>query len=210
MMRRGRIQRQFVHGIVKKGYEMRAKYLWLCLGVAAAVPAAAQSGLQNENLLVPMPAGFKVGSADTNDGTRMTEYILTGETVDDWSRMITEVTLLGRGGLDPDGLPTDMAEGWKSACEGARVERVANAQDNGYPSSVWVFACPNNPQTGKPETMYMKVIAGNDSLYSLQYAFRQTLSREMTASAMDYLKKALVCDTRQPEHPCPKGMKSLP
>ena len=50
----------------------------------------------------------------------------------------------------------------------------------------------------------MKTIAGADSLYSFQYAFRLPPSQILAHEALDYLQHVTACDTRAPAHPCPK------
>ena len=76
--------------------------------------------------------------------------------------------------------------------------------EHGYAASLWLFTCPLNPQTGKPETFYDKLISGTDALYSVQYSFRSTLDPEVVPSTLAFLDKVGVCDTRLPDRPCPR------
>lgn len=170
----------------------------------AAPPAAAPpTGLQDENILLPQPDGFKVGSHGRQAQMEATEYVPTGETVEDWSRMITEQIFFGRRNVDPDDLPNFMAKSWGAVCPGGVAERTGRTSENGYPVATWQFRCPMNPQTHKPETMWMKVISGADALYSVQYAYRRAPSDDLAGPATAYLNRVKVCDTRDPAHPCP-------
>jgi hypothetical protein len=171
---------------------------------AAMVPDASQAAFQDENILVPLPAGFKIGFRAHPNRMDMTEFVPSGETVDNWSQMITEQIFYGRGGSDPDALPNGMVTKWQSDCPGGAAGRAARTVENGYPVSIWTFLCPLNPATGKPETMFMKVTAGKDSLYSVQYAYRQVFSPDMIKPTMSYLHGVLVCDTRDAAHLCPR------
>jgi hypothetical protein len=51
--------------------------------------------------------------------------------------------------------------------------------------------------------MYTKIIGGNDALYSVQYAYRSPLTKEIISPTMSYLASIMVCDTRLPDRPCP-------
>jgi hypothetical protein len=175
--------------------------------LAASLPcAAACAALQAENLLVPIPQGFKTGWQNTSGPNTMTEFVPAGETVDNWSRMITQQIFHGRANDPPDGLPTAMDAGWRAACPGGAARKLSQAPENGYPSAIWLFSCPRNPQTGKPENAWVKVISGADSLYSVQYAVRREATDDTAQAALAYLKRVTACDTRRADRPCPKGM----
>ena len=173
---------------------------------AQAVPARPASALQDENLIVPLPAGFKVGFGTRQGQMQITEMVPAGETVQDWSSMVTEQIFYGRRNEDPKTFPTALDAGWRRACPGGSGQELKNVQENGYPVAIWMFLCPLNPATNKPESMWLKVISGADSLYSVQYAYRAAPTREMIPPTMAYLRQVLVCDTRAAPHPCPAGM----
>lgn len=75
-----------------------------------------------------------------------------------------------------------------------------------FNDAVWLYQCPLNPQTQKPEIMWLKAIQGADALYSVQYAYRRPAEPALIGPAMSYLKSVAVCDPRKPDHPCPPGM----
>ncbi|THD70233.1 MAG: hypothetical protein E8A12_03490 [Phenylobacterium sp.] len=173
-------------------------------GLAAPTQAAT---LQDENLLLPIPPGFKVGSQGSQGpGTTIMEFVPASESVDAWSQMVTQQIFHGRKDDPPDGLPTLMSSNWKTACPGGAAQRLGAEVENGYPAVVWAFICPRNPQTGKPENMWIKVISGSDSLYSVQFAIRSEFTADAARSALAYLRRVTVCDTRRADRACPKGM----
>jgi hypothetical protein len=180
-------------------------------GMAAAMAisglaTAAQAALQDENLLLPLPPGFSAGWQGHQGSETITEYVPAGESVDAWSQMVTQQIFHGRANVPPDGLPTFMSGVWKTVCPGGAVQKLGEAAENGYPAVIWSFACPRNPQTGKPENAWIKVIGGSDSLYSVQYAIRSDITAAAARSALAYLQRVTVCDTRGAAHPCPSGM----
>jgi hypothetical protein len=54
--------------------------------------------------------------------------------------------------------------------------------------------------------MWQKVIGGVDSLYSVQYAYRREVTKELIVPAMECLRKVAVCDNRHADRACPRGM----
>ena len=57
--------------------------LLLCLGTAASAQ------FKNENLLVGLPQGFKVGFSDQRNGMNMQEWVPSNETVQNWTEIVT-------------------------------------------------------------------------------------------------------------------------
>ena len=177
--------------------------LLLALALAAVAPAAA---IEGENLLAPMPDDFKVGYHDANDSEAMAEYVPDAETVDNWSRMVTVQIFHKLKGADADVFAGNLAKGWRGACPGGDGRKLTSGVENGYAFSLWAFECPLNPETGKPETMWLKATSGADSLYGVQYAYRSAANEARAAAALSYLKAVSVCDKRHIERPCPAGM----
>ncbi len=180
-------------------------------GEGAAQPSAPptresaqpMSSLRDENVLTPLPTGFGVGAEGDNGPLHTAELIPVGETVQDWTRMITQQTFHGHRSEDPSKWPISLSAAWKRACPGGAAEEVSKGAQNGYPSSLWRYVCPLNPATKKPETMWMKTISGGDALYTVQYAYRRALGGDMETQATGYLTTVSVCDTRTTAHPCP-------
>ncbi len=173
----------------------------LALGLAAG---SAFAGLEAENVLTPLPKGFKIGSQGRTVTGSMSEFIPQAETVQDWSAMVT--VMIMHVNATPDQFATGMFDDVKAGCPGIQTQKVTEGTENGYAFSLWLADCPLNPATGKPESFFMKIIAGKDALYNIQYAYRQDLTKDLMVPAMTYLKEVRVCDTRDATHPCPAGM----
>jgi hypothetical protein len=180
-----------------------------CLPVIAlcsTAPALAQSKLLDENLISPVPTGFQIGMHANNGPMTIAEFVPDGETVKDWSKMVTVQIFHNLHGVDPDAFSDGMKTRWLAACAGSEVHKIKNGLENGYPFSLYLYACPLNPATSKPENMFAKVISGSDSLYSVQFAYKIPLDTEIITPTMTYLGSIKVCDTRLPDRPCPPGM----
>ncbi|HLZ74403.1 hypothetical protein [Phenylobacterium sp.] len=171
----------------------------LLLAPLAARPAP----LEDENIIVNVPHDFQVGKQNQQGPMIIAEYVPHGETVQAWSRMITLQVFRNLKHFDPAKFGGGLRQSWTSACPGAEVQDLKEGQENGYPFSLWLFTCPLNPATGKPENMFGKFIGGNDALYSVQYAYRSGLTKEVIPPTMTYLGGIQVCDTRLPDRPCP-------
>jgi hypothetical protein len=172
----------------------------LLVGIALQ-PARAQ--LKDENLLAPLPAGFKVGYQASNNGLVMQEFIPAGETVEDWSEMVTAQIFLGRRDLDGVRALGLISQGWINACPASKPNRIGNASVNGYAAWNLFLQCPLLASTGKPETTFFRAVKGNDSFYIVQRAARAMPGQAQLVKMTQYLDTTTVCDTRTSDHPCP-------
>src|SRR5947209_5567994 len=117
------------------------RWVWLPVGLllSIAVQGAATAGvLQDENILAPMPAGFKVGYHANSGGQLISEYVPSSETVDNWSTMITVQIFRNLKYYNPDAWAHALADRWKSTCTGGDAGRSAMGSENGYAFSVWL------------------------------------------------------------------------
>lgn len=179
---------------------LSAASLVLVLGVLAG-PSHAQ--LKDENLLVTLPNGFKVGFQTSKNGMNMQELVPNAETVENWSEMVTVQIFLGRRDLDPARFLATIQQQWLGACNGSKPNPVLNTTVNGYVAASLQLHCPINPAAGKPETTLFKAIKGNDSFYSVQRALRGAMTAPKVVTMSEYIEAVSVCDTRTPQHPCP-------
>ena len=167
-----------------------------------AILAHGQSQIEAESLLFAQPQGFKVGYRSEQDNHTMTEFVPTGETVEDWTEMLT-VQIYRRATVDSATFLGGVGKRYMNDCPGTTAKGIYTGNTNGYMVSMLVLRCPKNPATQKPETTAFRVIKGNDALYSVQRAWRAVPSEQEIDAVMHTLAKVTVCDTRKPEHPCP-------
>jgi hypothetical protein len=183
---------------------MRVTIVLLSLVAIFIEPVRGQA--PTETFLLQMPEGFKVGFQKGS----MAEWVPAGKTVEDWSEMITVQVYR----VDPRVTQASFLQGvgslWLRACPETPKQNIFNGQTNGYPVSMLVLSCPHNVQTGKPETTVFRVILGNDSLYSIQRAYRLVPTREQFAATMKFMATVSLCDKVRPGHPCPEGQTDAP
>jgi hypothetical protein len=166
-----------------------------------APPAQAQ--LKGENLLVGMPAGFTLGFQGSRNGVNLQEWVRVGETVENWSEMLTVQIFLNRRDLDPVEMLRRIEEGWLGACKGSPPAAAQSDKVNGYGAAMILLHCPLLARTGKPETTLFRAIRGNDSFYMVQRAVRAVPTPEQLEAMRRYLAAVSVCDARSAAHPCP-------
>ena len=132
----------------------------------------------------------------------MSEMVPAGETVNNWTEMVT-VEIFHELKTPPEKFRDTLRQRWIAACPGGSGADVKSGKENGYPVLVWLLDCPNNPETGKPEMTWFKAIAGNDSFYLVQKAFKFKPAKDQIDHWMAYLKSVAVCDTRIAGRGCP-------
>ena len=179
------------------------KMMWLIALLMFALTGAALAQLQNENLLVTMPQGFKVGFQDKKNNQQITEMVPSNETVKDWTEMVTVQIFFGLK-TKPEQFKDRIEKGWVSACAGGKAHPVSADAANGYPALIWVLSCERNPKTGKPEITWFKAMQGNDSFYVVQRAFRFMPEQAQMTKALAYLGTVTVCDSRRKDRACPR------
>ncbi|MCC0025351.1 MAG: hypothetical protein H6874_14185 [Hyphomicrobiaceae bacterium] len=173
------------------------------LVVLSASNAGNAEDLRDENILVSMPGDFELGYHAGNENVDMSEYVPKGETVEDWTHMITVQVYFHQGNVDPKQFSENLAGLVTQSCPGAMAVPVRDGTENGYPYAIWLYECPLNPDTAQPETFFSKAVSGNDAFYDVQYAVREEMSDDLIQPSVAFLRSVLVCDTRIPEQACP-------
>ena len=180
--------------------------LWgISLVTASLLFCGAHAQSTSENIYCDLPPGCEVGFEDDNESFFIQEWVPKGETVNDWSQMLT-LTVQDMPNLDPVEFFNHMADGWEEACPEYGAMLLHEGLENNYPVAVWFLKCPNNPMTSKPEFTYVKGVSGNENFYTVQlaYALRSDEIDESTVNqSMTFLKQVTVCDNSRPQaHTC--------
>lgn len=150
---------------------MKAARWIIAVAVSSANHALAQPG--GERLVPPPQADFVVGYSRSNGGASIEERVPRGETVEDWTRMITIQRFPNPAGLSGEELLRRMAEGLVGSCPGGRFSTIAATTIDSRPASAMRGDCPRNPATGKPETLFARATAIAGFLHIAQVAFRR-------------------------------------
>jgi hypothetical protein len=151
---------------------MRRPFVLLALFATAA--AAAPAG---ERLALPALPGFGIVHQQSANGNSIEEQVPRGETIQQWTRMVTSLRF---GGLasqtTPDAALDRLAAGVAGSCPGAVATPTRSLTVSGRAAAEIRADCPLNPQTGLPETFFARAIAGASDLHMVQVAFRRVPS----------------------------------
>lgn len=160
------------------------------------------------------PVNFVSAFEDANATNYIHELVPQGETVEQWSQMIT---LSGEKGeaVDPSVTPVNvarhMASRFQSACPATFVTRgLTELKVNGHDAFVALLGC-GKVRTGTPRSEIALVIAirGRTDVYTIQWAERSapieqppTLDTDMWMARYRQLLPVRVCE-RVPGEPAP-------
>lgn len=168
---------------------LRAALFPVLLGAQiAATTACAQTmpavrvPIYSQIVGLPLPPPFDAAPdyEAEQDGTYLVENVPPGETVEDWSQMLTVSGTEGAvpGAGDPAALAEAVAgqllEGYRQACA-APVDALSFAAPPGGAAQATFLAwigCPDVAGAGRSEDMVVLVLIGTQDIYTLQWAER--------------------------------------
>lgn len=169
----------------------------------ALVSCSAVAQLLDENVLLPLPSGYRIGYENKTPRALIVEMVKAGETVENWTELLTSQTFYNPAARTPALFKAAADQAGTRFCPGFESRVFDEDPENGYPAVAWISDCANNPATSKPEWTFFKAIRGKDALYVVHKAFRFEPNNQQIKEASMYLKGVSACDTRTPEHPCP-------
>ncbi len=124
------------------------------------------------------PKGFVHASEKVQPQFYIRESVLTGETVSNWTQMLTITgakDLASKPGATPKAVLESLAGGFKRACPGSFGAHIIDeTKVSGFDAVAAVVSCGVSPTTaGKTsETALMVVIKGQADVYTVQWAER--------------------------------------
>ena len=161
--------------------------------------------LYGENLLFSPPNGYKIGFTDSSNEIYTQEWIPNGETIKDWSRMMTVQVLYNYNTKSTLKNFVDRFIGIiVDFCDEGRGLEISSGEEYGYSYNYFMTICGKNPNTKKPEYTMIKVISGNDALYLIQKAWRYEPTNSQIQDWSKLVSKVFLCDSRNKNAPCPK------
>ena len=154
---------------------------------ASAAPSHAESPAAPASLTVispvfgqlvrfSMPANFKAVSENTKEAFYIREAVLKGETVTQWSQMITVTGARGQAAaanFSPQGLAGVIAGGFKRACPDSFVAKGLGATKFGDRDAYAAVAgCGKVGADGHSEIALIIAVQGSSDAYTIQWAER--------------------------------------
>ena len=155
---------------------------------ALTMALLAQAG---EWLAMPMPDGFVTGHKQRAQMGSIEERVPAGETVNNWTRMITLITL--NGDLNPEIYAREFDKQMVRGCRGGKAAPRTASRMGEHPAIDGRFDCPLNPATGKPETMFYRLASIPGHVQMVQIAFRSVPDAAGVRWAGERLDTATLC-----------------
>ena len=138
----------------------------------AALPAGAAQP-EGEQLLFAKPEGWHEVFSEVEENLTTNEYVPEGQTGDDWQEMVTVQIVLGMAEADPNALLARIAHHLAEGCPGFSSQPIElGGVGEEYPTLAVMMMCPKNPESGKGDFILVRGIAGKESFYILQKAWR--------------------------------------
>lgn len=170
------------------------------------------AAMQGENLLVPpMPAGWVKAYDAQGNGITMVEYVPAGQTIDNWSEMITIEVFHDRGGTSPAALQQTVSDGFRVNCEALHVDGLGTGTTSGLAAGRWIVYCSKVKETGKGEITYFQAISGRQNFFLVQRTLRippfdparPPFDQARLAEWQGFFDQVGVCDSADAKRPCP-------
>jgi uncharacterized protein len=130
-----------------------------------------------------LPPGFKVGFQERTPAQSLSKYVPDGESVTDWTQMITVTTLHGVV-KDLNAVVREILAPLRARCTGSYGPSTAARSENGYPTARTIFNCDNMNTSSPPpdvqikrfERMAIKAIQGRTGVFIVQRAWHSNTS----------------------------------
>lgn len=164
-----------------------------------------------EQLLIAIPQDWKRIYSLNTAKTRLVDFVRAEESADAWTTKLSVESYLSDDiSGDPISLLMSEAQSDMNRCNFVQHFNIHAGFENGYPSAVRLFMCGENAFSGMGEIKLVKVISGNDYLYSIRILRRiepfevsnPDFSDKDIANWSLFLSRVSLCNNTEP-HPCP-------
>jgi hypothetical protein len=187
---------------------MRWKLMAAVLLMACVSWATRSEASQYEKLLVVVPDNFELGYTAENKTSSIAEYVPKGQTVKNWTEMVTSQSFHGLGTVTAKQFVEAMSEDiTKKTRKGLCViSPLDMSKYSTYPSYAVIWMVGQVGDTKQGEITLIRAFQGKDSLYVVQRAWRVPsfdpnkdlpLSDKALKEGMLSMMQAQVADSRK-------------
>lgn len=166
--------------------------------VLLATAGAALASSSAERFSSMEASGFVVANEGANESQSIRESVPAGESVNQWTRMLTEMQFFGLARKTTPAKLTDMMiDGLKTSCPDATVVAVVNYEIDGFPATRMEADCPYFATTKRHEAFLSLVVSGPNDIHNRQVAFTYKPSPEESVWARGLLDTTHICRTNK-------------
>lgn len=148
-------------------------------------------------VMFSLPAGFATVFEAPTDTSYIREAVLDGETVEEWSQMITVTGAKGLASsaeITPRSFAAGIANGFQKACPDTYfADALGEATISGHPAFIAIATCGivKSGNSQRSETALVVAIKGAQDYYTVQWAERGEVSAENLGIDTDMWKERL-------------------
>ena len=147
-----------------------------------------------DRVIAPDLDRWVIGYEAHNATQAIREEVPDGESVKDWTRMVTTQRFGGLASLTtPENYVGTITRGVERKCPGAIVGAIKTLAMNGRPAVRVTIDCPVLAETGKRETFVLEATAGTFDMLVKQVAFRGPHTPADMAWAGKFLDALIYC-----------------
>ncbi|UVO49319.1 hypothetical protein M0208_01845 [Sphingomonas sp. SUN019] len=156
--------------------------------VVATIPVGTSAQVPNRQVYLPPTPGFVPGYSARQGRQTLVELVPKGQTVKNFTRMITLQTAPVPRGMTEQNYIAAFAKGYVTRCPRARaivvplLNRAAGVR----------IDCPRHPATGQSETVFARAIAMPPEMAIVHYTSKAFVLPKEAGWARDYLGRVAV------------------
>ena len=173
--------------------------------VSGCATAPPQPGSE-EHLRADPPSGWQPGVQTQTPRLRLSEYVLMDPNEEGWVQKLSYERLALKPVSEARTLVTGVEQEIRESCPNATFHNTFSGEENGYPTEVALWTCPRYAVTQTGQISMLKVIQGQDALYTITWAKRLPANdagadaestKAEVARWSAYLSAVSVCDPRR-------------
>ena len=188
---------------------------WLVLGLAVGLilgATGARAKPSEEKLIITAPNDWIVGHNEHQENYHITEYVLSGENVYHWTRMMTVHVFAGTRRFEE--FVTETHAITRANCRDVIADtEIRIGRVNNYSVGMLWMGCPQFHDVKGGEFALYYGHRGHDALYVVQRTWRgpafdhrqMPLSEAEWQEWVSFLQSTFVCDRADSHHPCQRA-----
>jgi len=168
--------------------------------------------VSTETLIAQPPSGWQLIFELNNGDTRLSDFIPSNESKDNWFTKLSFESHAQLSDIDPISIMMGEISKKSEICKSIDHSNLYSGLENNYPTSVRLIACGENAHTSLGEVSLTKGIQGEDYFYIIRIekkipSFEKGKAEFATqeiAEWSSYLKTIVLCDLNEARgHDCP-------
>jgi len=141
----------------------------------------------------------------------LTAIVPPGQNGQNWTDQVAVETFYGPPQRSAQELMAERVEQIDRECEDTAVGPVSPVVENGYDTAMRAVACTKAKKLGQGEVTLYKAWKGRDAMYLVARSWRGhpfdkahvPVPPETTLQWLAFVQSIVLCDSRDPQHPCP-------